>query len=108
MSMDVPPLGGLERLNSPGRAGRVDASSRSFSLPASADIPDSPPASVMREVEAAAQRADWMREHGHELSFEMADDGHVRIEVRDLEGRLIRVVPPSEGLAIATGGPLDG
>lgn len=107
MNMDVPPLGGLDRLTAIGPAARAAAPSRAFAVPATGDIPASPPADVMREVEAAAQRAEWMREHGHELSFEVVDEGHVKVEVRDLNGRLIRTVPPAEGLAIATGGPLD-
>ena len=58
-------------------------------------IPAAPPASVMREVEAAALRAEWMREHGHELRFEIdrSVPTGIRIEVRDLDGKLIRQVP---------------
>ena len=107
MSMDVPPLGGPERANSSDRPARADAPSRAFALPVGDDIPASPPASVMREVEAAARRVDWMHERGQELSFDLGPDGGLQIAVRDLSGRVIRAVPPSEGLAIATGSPLE-
>ena len=113
MNMDVPPIGAAGRAGVPGPA-RVDGPGRSGfdravrSAAASDDIPASPPPAVMREVDAASLRAEWMRENGYQLHFEVdPNDQRVRVEVRDLEGRLIRVVPPSEGLAIATGGPLD-
>ena len=107
MNMDVPPLGAAERTSS---TNRPDApAGRSFEGVAQSqtDIPVSPPAGVMREVEAASRRAEWLREQGQELHFEVdADTGRVRVEVRNLDGEVIRVVPASEGLAIATGGPL--
>ena len=107
MNMDVPPLGAAERTSSTSRADA--AAGRPFEgvAQASTGLPVSPPAEVMRDVEAAARRAEWMREQGHELHFEVdPSTRRVRVEVRNLEGEVIRVVPPSEGLALATAGPL--
>ena len=114
MNMDVPPLGPAGRTTAPARSAAAERAAQGFEAAARAagadtDIPASPPASVMREVEAAALRAEWMREHGHELRFEIDRSlpTGIRIEVRNLNGEVIRRVPAVEGLAIATGGPLE-
>ena len=107
MNMDVPPLGAVER--TPSTAGPAAPGGRPFdgAMTASPDIPGSPPADVMRDVEAAARRAEWLREQGQELHFEVDPESRrIRVEVRTLDGELVRVVPPSEGPAVATGGAL--
>ena len=107
MNMDVPPLGGAERTSSTPRSNAPAGPAFEPVGAAASDIPVAPPAEVMRDVEAAARRADWLREQGQELHFEIdPDTRRVRVEVRNLEGEVIRVIPSSEGLAIATGGPL--
>jgi len=105
MNMDVPPLGAAGRPTTTTGTGAISASSDAFRVPAAGDIPASPPPEVMRDVEAAARRVEWLREHGRELHFKL-DDGALRIEVCDLEGRVLRVVPSSEALEIATGAPV--
>ena len=71
-------------------------------------IPGTPPAEVLRAVDAAAQRVNWLREHNRELHFIVPPDGgRVQVEVRDLEGRLIREIPPSEALDAMSGGPFE-
>jgi hypothetical protein len=35
------------------------------------------------------------------------DTGRVQVEVRDLNGRLIREIPPSEALDAMSGGPFE-
>lgn len=114
MNMDVPPLGPAGRTTAPASTAAAHRAAQGYQAAARAaavesDIPASPPASVMREVEAAAQRAEWMREHGHELRFEIdrSVPTGIRIEVRNLNGELIRQVPVMEGLVLATGGPLE-
>ncbi|MDP8943893.1 MAG: hypothetical protein M3N16_07225 [Actinomycetota bacterium] len=107
MSIDVPPLGASERTSSTAPGAAPGAPRFEAVAPAGSQIPASPPAEVMRDVEAAARRAEWLREHGHELRFEVDPETRsVRVEVRNLEGELVRVVPVSEGLAIATGAPI--
>ena len=105
MTMDVPPLGAAGRPTTTTGTGATNATPATFQVPAAGDIPAAPPAEVMRDVEAAARRVEWLREHGRELRFKL-DDGNVRVEVCDLEGRVLRVVQTSEALEIATGGPL--
>ena len=71
-------------------------------------LPSAPPAEALRDVEAAARRYDWLRENGRELRFTIDhESGRVRIEVRDLEGRLLREIPPSQALDAIAGGPFE-
>jgi hypothetical protein len=70
-------------------------------------IPASPPEDALREVDRAAARADELRRDQRELHFEMDEDsGRVVVQVRDLDGRVIRTIPPSEALGIMSGRPL--
>jgi hypothetical protein len=104
MNMDVPPLGADGRTAPTPRVPRGDrVAASSFTSHVSEAIPSSPPAHLAREVEAAARRAEWLREHGRELHFERTEEGRVKVEVRDLNGRLVRIVPPSEALEIVSG-----
>ena len=68
---------------------------------------EGPPAELRAEVEGAARRYEELRAMGRELRFEQsAETGRIVVEVRDLDGRLIRTVPPSAALEIAAGAPL--
>lgn len=61
------------------------------------------PREVAKEVAVAANRFDELRALGRELHFLIDEKtGRVVVEVRDLEGRLVRRVPPSTALGIAT------
>lgn len=77
---------------------------------ASDGIPASPPAEVLDAMDAAGRVARELHASGRELRFvPPADsgDGRVRVEVRDLDGNVLRTIPPSELLDVATGAPLD-
>jgi hypothetical protein len=65
--------------------------------------PEWPPEHVWREVDQAARVWDKLQARGRELHFELEDAGRMRIEIRDLDGNLLRSVAPSEALAIASG-----
>ena len=71
-----------------------------------APLPASPPAHVLRDVARAAQRADELQDLGCELHFETDADHRVLVQVRDLKGRVLRTIPPSEALEVLSGGPL--
>jgi hypothetical protein len=61
------------------------------------------PLEVEQEMAVAANRFDELRALGRELHFLIDEKtGRVVVEVRDLEGRLVRRVPPSTALGIAT------
>lgn len=76
----------------------------------SGDIPEAPPAEVLDAMDAAGRVARELHATGRELRFVPPHDGaggRVRVEVRDLDGNVLREIPPSELLDVATGSPLD-
>jgi hypothetical protein len=75
-----------------------------FNVPASADIPVTPPPYVLRQVDAAGRRAEELWNARRELHFDVDDEsGRVVIQLRDLEGRVVRTILPSEALDIMLG-----
>jgi hypothetical protein len=67
----------------------------------------SPPPEVLDEVDAAAARAEALAAANRELHFRLDDDsGRVVVEVRDLDGNVVRTIPPSEALDIMAGASL--
>jgi flagellar protein FlaG len=72
------------------------------------EVPDGPPPEVLDAVGAAARAYEELHAEGRELRFDLdADSGHVTVEVRDLDGHVLRTIPPSQALDVATGSPLD-
>jgi uncharacterized FlaG/YvyC family protein len=70
-----------------------------------ADIPAEPPAEVRAQVDAAAKRAADLAASNRELHFAKDEQsGRIVIQVRELDGRVIRTIPPSHALAFMTGG----
>ena len=68
---------------------------------------DGPPVELGAQVAAARRRWEELHAMGRELRFEQnPDTGRIVVEVRDLDGRLIRTVPPSAALDVAAGAPL--
>lgn len=58
-------------------------------------------------MQNAAAVADKLRAQHRELHFEPQKSGRIVVQVRDLEGNVIRTIPPSQAVAIAGGAPLD-
>jgi uncharacterized FlaG/YvyC family protein len=69
-------------------------------------IPLSPPPEVLQQVRAAQRAVDDMMSRGRQLHFEM-DGARVKILLQDLDGNVIREIPPSRALEIATGGAVE-
>jgi flagellar protein FlaG len=68
---------------------------------------EGPPPELRVQVRDASRRWEELRAMDRELHFEQdPQSGRIVVEVRDLEGRLIRTVPPSTALEIAAGAPL--
>ena len=65
-------------------------------------MPASPPPEVLDEMLAAQRAVQELYERGRELHFEMAD-GRLRIELRDLDGNVLKTIPGSTALEIASG-----
>ena len=111
----VPPVQGAGALS------RAAAAKPGFSLdlarpvarPAAAQdtaqlsLPASPPPEVLDAVGAAAARAAELRAANRELHFHKDEkSGRVIVEVRDLEGHVIRTIPPSHALEVMAGAAL--
>jgi uncharacterized FlaG/YvyC family protein len=68
------------------------------------EVSSEPPPEVRAEVQAAARCADQLHRLGRQLRFEQDDEsGRIRIEVRDLDGNVLRRVPPTEVFDFASG-----
>jgi flagellar protein FlaG len=71
------------------------------------DIPPVPTPEVRAEVDRAAERVDELRAQGRELHFSKDPaSNRVIIEVRDLEGNVLKTIPPSKALHVMAGGEL--
>jgi flagellar protein FlaG len=70
-------------------------------------LPASPPDSVHEEMFAAAQVANKLHEQARELHFEALGNGRVVVQVRDLDGNVIRTIPAAKALDVAAGAPLE-
>ena len=68
---------------------------------------DGPPAELRPQLEAAGRRWEELQAMQRELHFEVHPaSGRIVVEVRDLDGHVLRTVPPSTALEIAAGAPL--
>jgi hypothetical protein len=65
-------------------------------------FPVSPPPELGAQMLAAQRVVRDLYERGRELHFEMTD-GRLRIELRDLDGNVLKTIPPSHALEIAGG-----
>lgn len=70
---------------------------------AGAKVASGPPPEVGDEVRAAARAAANLHDLGRELRFERGADGSLRVELRDLQGNVLRTVAPTEVLDFAAG-----
>jgi flagellar protein FlaG len=116
MSFTVPPAGPQD----PAALAAVSARSRTESAPherpkleavegATVDtLPSRPPSEVLQEMEAASRRYDELHSQKRELHFTHdPNQNRVVVEVRDLEGNVLRTIPPTKALEVIAGGPLD-
>ena len=68
------------------------------------DVPPAPTEEVRAQVDRAAQIAQDMADRNRELHFSKdAETGRVIIQVRDLQGTVIRTIPPSHALGMMSG-----
>ena len=109
MDFNLPPLGGVERAAQAQRpSGVKPAASTEPAVAVTVDtLPASPPDSVREEMFAASRVADTLHAQGRELHFETAGNGRVVVQVRDLDGNVIRTIPAAKALDVAAGAPLE-
>jgi uncharacterized FlaG/YvyC family protein len=113
MSFEVPPVSStppvlpasapVERTDKPHAVNGKDDASVQLDM-----IPSSPPEELYGQIDAAADRVDELKADGRELHFSFDHSSkRVQIEVRDLKGNVLRTIPPSKALSVATGEKLD-
>ena len=75
------------------------------SPPVTADVVSStPPDEVLDGVADAAQRAQDFADRNRELHFAKdPSSGRIVVQVRDLDGNVLRTIPPSEALDVMSG-----
>jgi FlaG protein len=116
MSFEIGPISPLQGSRP---AQRTAAPSTGFSLElaragvaspvdsAQLSLPAYPPREVQDEVDRAAERAAELASRNRELHFSVDEEtGRVVVQVRDLEGNVIRTIPPSEALDVMAGAGL--
>ena len=70
-------------------------------------LPASPPPEVLAEVDAAWERAAELAAANRELHFRRDErTGRTIIEVRTLDGEVLRTIPPSRVFDVMAGGEL--
>jgi uncharacterized FlaG/YvyC family protein len=71
-------------------------------------IPSKPPEDVLDQIKAAGERYQQLRSQQRELHFEHDDTtNRVIVQVKDLDGNVLRTIPPSKALDVISGAPLD-
>lgn len=111
MNFNIPPVGGPDRSGpAPRSASPPPKTDFAASLDAAVNVstlPASPPPSVLEDMHAAQRVADMLHSQQRELHFEPTDTGRVIVQVRDLDGNVIRTIPAAQALEIAGGAPLE-
>jgi len=118
MSFEIGPLPPMQPTALPRRVASAPAADFSATLAVASasapagdvaviSLPPSPPPEVLDEVAAARDRAAELAAANRELHFSMDEaSGRVIVQVRDLEGNVIRTIPPSEALSVMSGQPI--
>jgi len=111
MGTEIAPIGAVGFSTGPERVprrSRAAAAEDTFTV-SHGGVPASPPPEVLEAMSTAGRVAHELHEQGRELRFTPSSDGNerVRVEVRDLDGNVLREIPPSELLDVAGGAPLD-
>ena len=70
-------------------------------------FPAGPPPQVLAEMRRAAKRYEELRAQERQLHFASdPSSGRVAVEVRDLDGNVVRTISPRQALAVISGAPL--
>jgi flagellar protein FlaG len=117
MSFEIGPLQPVQGVGAPRRSQPAPGFSLDLARRTTAPAPvrdtavlslaSSPPPEVLDAVGAAAERAAELRSQNRELHFHMDEaSGRVIVQVRDLDGHVIRTIPPSQALEVMSGAAL--
>ena len=113
MSFEVPPLTSADPVLGAQPVQRTDKPQPASHLE-DADavrldtIPSQPPDELHAEIDRASQRVDELKAEGRQLHFAFDEtSGRVVVQVQDLDGNVLRTIPPSKALQVASGDKLD-
>jgi len=71
------------------------------------DVPPAPTEDVRRHVDRAAEIVEQLHASNRELHFSKDEEtGRVVIQVRDLDGNVLKTIPPSRALDVMSGAAL--
>ena len=71
------------------------------------DVPPAPTEEVRRHVDRAAEIVEQLHASNRELHFSKDEEtGRVVIQVRDLDGNVLKTIPPSHALDVMSGAAL--
>ena len=114
MDFNIPPVGGPDRAGAGPRSAPAQRAQASFgaSLEAAQNVnlstlPATPPDEVLEQMHEAGRVAEFLHSQARELHFEPTESGRVVVQVRDLDGNVLRTIPPAQALEIAAGAPLE-
>jgi hypothetical protein len=118
MELNVSPLGGPDRNQGvtprtppAGKAAERKSFSEVLSEAAGVTVdtlPATPPPELQSAIGRASDRYDELHRQQRELHFSSdPDSGRVTIEVRDLDGTVLRTIPPSKAIDVISGAPLE-
>ena len=99
MSMAITPPGGPGGFEPPRRVGATTSNGTTFSV----DMAPAIPAPVTTGIADAAQRYEELKAQGRELHFRVGESGVIVVDVCDLDGNVVRTVPPETALDIIGG-----
>jgi flagellar protein FlaG len=92
----------------PAKADSTTVALRALTEDRSDIIPSKPPEDVLDQIAAAGARFDELMSQQRELHFSHdAEANRVVVQVRDLDGNILRTIPPSKALDVISGAPLD-
>jgi hypothetical protein len=98
----VPPVAPARHVAAPARGG--DSSRFDTVL---GDVPPAPTEEVRRQVDRAAEVVAQLHDANRELHFQRDEKtGRVVIQVRDLDGNVLKTIPPSRALDVMSGAAL--
>ena len=66
-------------------------------------LPPALPAELSGAIDAAASRAGALASTGREMHFVTAEDGTLGVELRDLDGNVLKTLSPTQALSLMGG-----
>lgn len=106
MNFELPPLGRVDGTASQRQTDAADGPSFNSALSEATEVtalPSAPPDEVLEQMHEANEVGERLRAQNRELHFEPDQDGRVTIELRTLDGSVVRTLSPSEALDVASG-----